>query len=132
MLRLNLAIPPASEPQPLGLVGGDAAGYPNGRRVDDDVVTIELRAVAGVTIPLVDPSFTPDGAAGPWSRTGRPTPTVRPTRSFPYLANPGGGYQTQPGTTSVVTRWTRAPENAFAGQGAVLLDIGGRRRAPSS
>ena len=48
---------------PLGLVAGDAAGFPNGRRLGDDVVTIELRAVAGLTIPLVDPSFTPDGAA---------------------------------------------------------------------
>ena len=64
MLRLNLAIPPTHSPNSLGLLGGDAAGFPNGRRVGDDVVTIELRAVAGVTIPLVDPSFTPDGAAG--------------------------------------------------------------------
>ena len=64
MLRLNLAIPPTPSPNSLGLLGGDAAGFPNGRRVGDDVVAIELRAVAGVTIPLVDPSFTPDGAAG--------------------------------------------------------------------
>ena len=64
MLRLNMAIPPTtSSPSPLGLIGGDVAGFPNGRRVGDDVVTIELRAIAGVTIPLVDPSFTPDGAA---------------------------------------------------------------------
>ena len=56
------AIPPSSSPNNLGLVAGDAAGFPNGRRVDDDVVTIELRAVAGLTIPLVDPLFTPDGA----------------------------------------------------------------------
>ena len=62
MLRLNVAIPPSSSPNNLGLVAGDAAGFPNGRRVDDDVVTIELRAIAGLTIPLVDPSFTPDGA----------------------------------------------------------------------
>jgi Domain of unknown function (DUF4331) len=100
MLRLNVAIPPASSPNSLGVVGGDLAGYPNGRRVNDDVVTIELRAVAGVTIPLVDPTFTPDGAAGVvtdgTTDTNGPTPSV-----FPYLANPGGGYQTQPGTTSV-------------------------------
>ena len=49
---------------PSGILGGDLAGFPNGRRVFDDVVTIELRAIAGVTIPLVDPTFTPDGAAG--------------------------------------------------------------------
>src|SRR5438093_6929423 len=64
MLRLNMAIAPSSHPSILGLVGGDAAGFPNGRRVADDVVAIELRAIAGVTYPLVNPAFTPDGAAG--------------------------------------------------------------------
>ena len=64
MLRLNTAITPASTPNALGVIGGDLAGFPNGRRVFDDVVTIELRAIAGVTIPLVDPTFTPDAAAG--------------------------------------------------------------------
>ena len=47
MLRLNVAIAPSASPNPLGLIGGDAAGFPNGRRVADDVVTIELRAIAG-------------------------------------------------------------------------------------
>ena len=50
MLRLNVAIPPAGTPSPLGLLGNDLAGYPNGRRVFDDVVTIELRAIAGATL----------------------------------------------------------------------------------
>ena len=53
-LRLNMAIPPAPTPSPNGILGGDLAGFPNGRRVSDDVVTIELRAVAGATYPLVD------------------------------------------------------------------------------
>ena len=57
MLRLNVAIPPAAKPSPLGILGGDLAGFPNGRRVADDVVTIELRAIAGVTYPLVNPSL---------------------------------------------------------------------------
>ena len=69
MLRLNVAIPPSAQPNNLGLVAGDAAGFPNGRRIDDDVVTIELRAIAGLTLPLVDPSFKPDGAAE--RRSGR-------------------------------------------------------------
>ena len=64
MLRLNVAIPPSADAQHHGLLGGDLAGFPNGRRVFDDVVTIELRAVAGATYPLVDPTFTPDDAAG--------------------------------------------------------------------
>ena len=63
LLRLNTAIPPASTPNVLGLLGPDLAGFPNGRRVFDDVVTIELRAIAGVTYPLIDSSYTPDAAA---------------------------------------------------------------------
>ena len=100
MLRLNVAIPPtATSENPLGLVAGDAAGFPNGRRLGDDVVTIELRAVAGLTIPLVDPSYTPDGAAA------RVTDGTKDTnagllKTFPYLGLPGGGYQTKPGKTA--------------------------------
>jgi hypothetical protein len=97
LLRLNLAVPPSSDPNPLGLVAGDAAGFPNGRRVFDDVVTVELRAVAGLTIPLVDPSFTPDGAAGA-VRDGTSNTNAPYLPSFPYLGTPAGGYQTTPGT----------------------------------
>jgi hypothetical protein len=96
-LRLNLAIAPTASDKtnPLGLIGGDLAGFPNGRRLIDDVVTIELRAIAGATIPLVDPSFTPDAAAT------AVTDGVRNTNSpflgaFPYLGTPAGGYQTRP------------------------------------
>jgi hypothetical protein len=99
MLRLNVAIPPTtSNPNSLGVVGGDLAGWPNGRRVDDDVVTIALRAVAGVTIPLVDSGYTPDGAAG-LVTDGTSNTNAETTQTFPYLGNPGGGYQTEPGTT---------------------------------
>jgi hypothetical protein len=97
LLRLNVAIPPASNPNVLGLLGGDLAGFPNGRRVADDIVAIELRAVAGLTIPLVDPTFTPDGAAS--QLTDGTTNTNPPyLSSFPYLGTPAGGYQTTPGT----------------------------------
>ena len=98
MLRLNVAIPPSAEPNNLGLVAGDAAGFPNGRRIDDDVVTVELRAIAGVTIPLVDPSYEPDGAAGA-IEDGTTNATASDTGKFPYLPLPGGGYQTMPGTS---------------------------------
>jgi hypothetical protein len=100
MLRLNLAIPPSSSPDSMGLLGGDAAGFPNGRRIGDDVVSIELRAVAGVTIPLVDPSFTPDGAAGLLT-DGTTDTNGGTTATFPYLGDPGGGFQTKPGPTAV-------------------------------
>lgn len=100
MLRLNVAIPPTtSNPSNLGLIGKDAAGFPNGRRVFDDVVTIELRALAGATIPLVDPKFTPDAAAstvtdgltsGPSDLTADGTESYLP--SFPYLGLPHSGF----------------------------------------
>lgn len=98
MLRLNVAIPPSDEPNDLGLVAGDAAGFPNGRRVGDDVVTIELRAIAGLTIPLVDKSYEPDGAASAVT-DGTTNTNAAVTDTFPFLGLPGGGYQTEPGTT---------------------------------
>ncbi len=98
MLRLNVAIKPSAEPNDLGVVGGDLAGFPNGRRINDDVVTIELRAIAGATIPLVDKSYEPDGAVGVVS-DGTSNTNAAVTRKFPYLGLPGGGYQTVPGTT---------------------------------
>ena len=57
-IKLNLGTPPADNPNRLGVIGGDNAGYPNGRRLTDDVVDIDLRVVAGVlggnTIKLGD------------------------------------------------------------------------------
>lgn len=53
-MRLNTSIPAvaATSQSPLGVIGGDLAGYPNGRRPGDDVVDISLRAVMGVLLPL--------------------------------------------------------------------------------
>ena len=78
-----------------GVVGGDLAGFPNGRRIDDDVVTIEMRAVAGLTIPLVDPSFTPGRRRRRWSTDGTTNTNAHDGAAFPYLGAPGGGYQTR-------------------------------------
>jgi hypothetical protein len=95
LLRLNVAIPPASSPDPLGLLGKDLAGFPNGRRVFDDVVNIELRAVAGLTYPLVDPSFKPDDAASALTQGLTPGPD-RYQDTFPYLGIPHDGYSVTP------------------------------------
>ena len=99
MLRLNLAIPPSSSPNPLGVIGGDVAGFPNGRRVTDDVVTIELRALAGATIPLVDKTFTPDAAIADVS-DGVTGAGLALLPSFPYLGTPYSGYSVTPGTAT--------------------------------
>lgn len=93
LLRLNMAIPPASDPNPFGILGGDLAGYPNGRRVTDDVVTIELRAIAGATYPLVDSSFTPDAAASQVTDGVTASSNSMPFLStFPYLGTPNEGF----------------------------------------
>ncbi|HKS99207.1 MAG TPA: DUF4331 domain-containing protein, partial [Rugosimonospora sp.] len=47
MLRLNLGVKPAANPNRLGVLGGDLQGFPNGRRLTDDVVDIELQALEG-------------------------------------------------------------------------------------
>jgi hypothetical protein len=99
MLRLNVAVPPAGSPSPYGILGADLAGFPNGRRLADDIVAIELRAIAGATYPLVDPThtFTPDGAA-PLLTQGIPIPATGPgdryLSVFPYVGTPYDGYDT--------------------------------------
>jgi len=93
MLRLNTAIKPTAKPNILGVIGGDLAGFPNGRRVFDDVVTIELRAIAGLTVPLVDKTFTPDKAAGQVTDGLDPSSVSAPYLSqFPYLGVPYSGF----------------------------------------
>ncbi|GGM20250.1 hypothetical protein GCM10011608_01020 [Micromonospora sonchi] len=73
MLRLNTAIPPARRPNRLGVLGGDLAAFPNGRRVTDDVVTIALRTIAGLTEADVTAPF---------------------LRNFPFLGTPYDGFKT--------------------------------------
>ena len=53
MLRLNTSIAaiPAAQQKTLGVLAGDTAGFPNGRRPGDDVVDIELRVAMGVLLP---------------------------------------------------------------------------------
>ena len=87
MLRLNMAVPPSASPSILGVLGGDLAGFPNGRRVGDDVVDIVLRAAAGAT-PLT-PAFnrSPNNTLG----DGVNRNDVPYLPSFPYLGYPHAG-----------------------------------------
>jgi Domain of unknown function (DUF4331) len=91
MLRLNVAVPPASSPNVLGVIGGDLAGYPNGRRIIDDVTTIALRAIAGITYPLVQKKYKPDAAASAITQGITPL-SFRSQATFPYVAAPHDGY----------------------------------------
>jgi hypothetical protein len=99
LLRLNMAIPPSAKPSNLGVVGGDHAGFPNGRRLADDVVNIELKAIAGATYPLIDPTYTPDAAVGIVDQGLTASPTDQAAKAtehylpvFPYLGTPHSGY----------------------------------------
>jgi hypothetical protein len=96
LLRLNVGIPPSDHPNDLGLLATpkpDLAGFPNGRRPRDDVVTIELRAIAGATFPLVDPTFVPDAAAGQITDGLTAADVSSPfLEHFPYLGLPYDGY----------------------------------------
>ncbi len=105
MLRLNVAVTPTTSASkgysPLGVIGGDIGGFPNGRRLQDDVVTIELQALAGATIPLVDKGYKVDGVVTSVS-DGAPSQASCYQSTFPYLADPHDGYD-NPATTPTAT-----------------------------
>ncbi len=94
-LRLNTAIASNATPLRLGVLAGDNQGYPNGRRLADDVVDISLQAVAGAAYPLFHPGFTPHPLA---TQLGDGVDTnEKPFRtSFPYLALPTSGFDSVP------------------------------------
>ncbi|MEQ1757728.1 MAG: DUF4331 domain-containing protein [Vicinamibacterales bacterium] len=90
MLRLNTAVSPSPTPNRLGVLGGDNAGFPNGRRVGDDVVDVALRALAGGT------PFTPGFNAAPNNGLGDGVDANdKPYFDrFPFLAAPQPGTET--------------------------------------
>jgi hypothetical protein len=90
MLRLNMAIPPcSSDCSSLGVIGGDVAGFPNGRRLEDDVVDVSLRAVLGVLLP--DHQAIADTIGD-----GVDANDVPFLDTFPYVAYPHPGSDPQP------------------------------------
>ena len=108
MLRLNMGIAPTSSDgtqagtSNLGLLGDDLAGFPNGRRPTDDVVTIALMAVAGATIPLVDKTYTADKDVSVVNQGVTASPRAYQA-GFPYLADPHGGFSNPPTTPAYNT-----------------------------
>ncbi|MGA8596890.1 MAG: DUF4331 domain-containing protein [Bryobacteraceae bacterium] len=87
LLRLNTGIPPTSieKQKRLGFLAGDVAGFPNGRRLNDDVVDISARALTGI---LVDPV-----KFGTRTGDGVNTPTTQPDSTFPFVAAAYSGRQ---------------------------------------
>ncbi len=112
LLRLNMGISPDvagnglsllinndSGPRRLGILGGDAAGFPNGRRLTDDTVDIFLRAAAGgtpVTAPLTGFSGDPNQAPNNALSDGVDKNAEGYLGFFPYLNHPVGGLQGKP------------------------------------
>ncbi|MGI8549990.1 MAG: DUF4331 domain-containing protein [Dehalococcoidia bacterium] len=88
--RINLAVPLTANPNRLGVLGGDNQGFPNGRRLADDVVDIELQALAGAVYPLFHKDFTPDPLA-PQLGDGVDGPDKPFLTTFPYVASPYSG-----------------------------------------
>ena len=86
LLRLNLAIPVTAKPNRLGVLAGDTQGWPNGRRLDDDVIDIAEQAVGGflkgTKLPLGD------GVNGDDRNL---------LGSFPYAADPQSGFDNTKG-----------------------------------
>ncbi len=94
MIRLNTKIKPAANPSRLGVLAKDTAGFPNGRRLADDVVDIELQALVGAvrTGKIVDALAAGDGVNTNDAEFGS---------TFPYVALPFSGSSTSARGTSV-------------------------------
>ncbi len=96
LLRLNLAVAPSApvgEGDPLGVIAGDLAGFPNGRRLEDDVTDIELKAVAEGYGPVLNgllglPNRSPNNLVG----DGVDKNDLDFMAEFPYQATPHRGY----------------------------------------
>ncbi len=90
-LRLNTAVAPTAgvcQGKRMGVLAGDNAGFPNGRRLEDDVTDIALRAVAGGY------AFTPDFDIAPNNKLsdGVGHNDRECIGAFPYMADPWSGY----------------------------------------
>ena len=93
-LRLNVATPVTASPNRMGVLGGDNQGFPNGRRLGDDVIDIALQAVAGGT------PFTPAQNKSPNNQLGDGVNVndVPFLGSFPYVGTATQGFDhTYPG-----------------------------------
>jgi hypothetical protein len=93
-LRLNMSITPCEPPgctaySRLGVIAGDNAGFPNGRRLADDVIDIALRVVEGVLLPDHNPAADTLG-------DGVDANELSFRSSFPYVALPHAGSNPAP------------------------------------
>ncbi len=85
-LKLNLGVPPAATENRFGVLAGDVAGFPNGRRLADDVTDIELRVIAGALLPA-DQGGKQIPLGDGVDRNDKPF-----RAAFPYVALPTDGF----------------------------------------
>lgn len=104
-LRLNVAVFPTHPAlvNRLGVIGGDLAGFPNGRRPYDDVVDIELRILAGVLVPAFN--IAPNNALGD-QVDGPDRPFIG---GFPFLFTAHSGWNHSHDNAPAYTRFGYGP-----------------------
>jgi hypothetical protein len=90
MIRLNVAVPVTAQPNRLGAIANDLGGFPNGRRLSDDVVDIALRVVAGVLVEGFNKS--PNNAL----TDGVDANDREFLSTFPYVPLPHQGFESRP------------------------------------
>ena len=94
MLRLNTSIAPTAAPKSYGVLAGDVQGFPNGRRLADDVLDISVQAVAGATVTgsLVAGLATVDSV----DRNDHAFSNTFPYLALPNIGNVNGGAARSP------------------------------------
>ena len=92
-LKVNLGVPPTASPDRFGVIAGDNAGFPNGRRLGDDVVDIELRVIGGFLVPADQ-----GGKKLPLG-DGVDQNDKAFSSTFPYVAEPTSGFESDPKRT---------------------------------
>ncbi|MBA3408377.1 MAG: DUF4331 domain-containing protein [Solirubrobacterales bacterium] len=95
-LKVNLGVPPSEAENRFGVIGGDNAGFPNGRRLADDAVDITLRVVGGYLVPEDQ-----GGKKLPLG-DGVDRNNIDFLSTFPYVAPPQPGRSVQFGRTEPV------------------------------
>jgi hypothetical protein len=100
MIRLNYNVAPAGSPNILGLLGGDIAGFPNGRRVGDDVTDIDLKAAAGAVLHVLGAINCPASLTLGDNVNENDVPYLG---QFPYLGTPQNGYNHDHDHSSMTT-----------------------------
>jgi hypothetical protein len=119
-LRLNMSVAPSANPNRLGVLAVDTAGFPNGRRLADDVIDMSIQAVEGAAQSgkLVEALAAGDGVNENDVAFGR---------AFPYVALPHGASvnASKSGGSGTAAAGSTSSQGAAAPAGGVNAGGGG-------